>query len=234
MTSASRMTQRSGVHSSMRKASHQSGYAVGLSRRISQASVKSRVFKEKLERRERLSSRSSIDPDFKEEDLDKEAKIQFSSCMLYMLLFLMMLLNFSNYYVFDFPQLFESELLSKFDINALQVSYLYAIYSIPNFVFAPLISIVLNYTGLGLGSLILQFLVFTSSLMMYFAVKSNSFVLLLLARAVFGIGGESLIVAQASMAERWFTGKFLSLAIGLNNVFALIGGAMAAWLGPEI
>jgi MFS family permease len=70
--------------------------------------------------------------------------------------------------------------------------------------------------------------------MMYFAVKLNSFVLLLLARAVFGIGGESLIVAQASMAERWFTGKFLSLAIGLNNVFALIGGAMAAWLGPEI
>lgn len=36
------------------------------------------------------------------------------------------------------------------------------------------------------------------------------------------------------MAERWFTGKFLSLAIGLNNVVGQLGAASAAWLGPTI
>lgn len=36
------------------------------------------------------------------------------------------------------------------------------------------------------------------------------------------------------MAERWFTGKFLSLAIALNNVVSLSGSALFAWLGPQL
>ena len=92
----------------------------------------------------------------------------------------------------------------------------------------------LNYTGLGFGSVMLQGLIFFSGLTIFFACKWNSFVLLLVGRALFGMGGESLIVAQAAMAEKWFTGKFLSLAIGLNNVVSLVGSAVAAWLGPEI
>lgn len=231
MTGKSRKMSK---HSRMRKVSVNSGIAVNLSRRISMASAVSRVFKEKLEKRKRLESRESIDPDYNEEDLENEPEVKLSKSMIYLLLFFMMFLNFGNYYVFDFPQLFEGQLLSKFEITALQVSYLYAIYSIPNFVFAPLISILLNYTGLGFGSIMLSFLVFLSSFLMFFATKYNSFLLMLLARAIFGIGGESLVVAQAAMAEKWFTGKFLSLAIGLNNVFALMGAALAAWLGPEI
>ena len=114
------------------------------------------------------------------------------------------------------------------------MSYLYSIYSIPNFIFAPLISVLLNYTGMGFGAIILSFLITVSSLMMYIASKYNIFWFMMLARGIFGVGAESLIVAQASIAEKWFTGKFLTVALGLNNIYSLLGAGLAAWLGPLI
>lgn len=153
---------------------------------------------------------------------------------MFLLLFFMMFLNFSGWFSYDFPQLFEIQLLPKFNINALQLSYTYAMYSVPNFVFAPLISILLNYSGLGFGSILLNALIFSSGFLLYFGCKWENFTLVLISRALLGIGGESIIVAQAAIAERWFTGKFLSLAIGMNNVVSLSATALAAWLGPEI
>lgn len=154
--------------------------------------------------------------------------------MLLLLLFMMMMINFGNIYAFDYPQLFEAQLLNQFDIKPLQVSYLYSIYSIPNFIFAPIISVILNYTGMGFGGILLSFLVTFSSFLMYAASKYNLFWLMMVARAIFGVGAESLIVAQASMAEKWYTGKFLTVALGLNQIFQLFGAASAAWLGPII
>lgn len=146
----------------------------------------------------------------------------------------MIFLNFSLYYVYDFPQLFENELISSFNIDPLKVNLLYTVYSIPNFVIAPLFSMLLGYTTLGFGSLLLQIFIFFSTVMVYFAVELNNYYLLMTARAILGMGGEVLIIAFASMAERWFTGKFLSLAIGLGMVASPLGGAIAAWLSPEI
>lgn len=57
---------------------------------------------------------------------------------------------------------------------------------------------------------------------------------MILARAILGVGGESLAIAQAAMAEEWFTGKFLTVAIGINNVVSLLGAGSAAYAGPLI
>lgn len=146
----------------------------------------------------------------------------------------MMFLNFSSWFAYDFPQLFESQLIPKFNINPLQLSYTYAMYSVPNFIFAPLVSVLLNYSGLGFGSLLLNVLTYTSGITLYIGCKWENFTWVLISRALLGIGGEGVLIAQAAMAERWFTGKFLSLAIGINNVASLSGSALAAWLCPEI
>jgi MFS family permease len=81
---------------------------------------------------------------------------------------------------------------------------------------------------MGFGAIILSFLITVSSLMMYIASKYNIFWLMMLARGIFGVGAESLIVAQASIAEKWFTGKFLTVALGLNNICSLLGAGLAA------
>lgn len=54
-------------------------------------------------------------------------------------------------------------------------------------------------------------------MIIYYACITDSFILIIVGRALYGIGGETLMVCQASIAERWFTGKFLTLAIGLGN-----------------
>ena len=156
----------------------------------------------------------------------------YSKCLLILLFIFMTFQNFSSYYIFDFPQLFEHVLIDTFEIDALKVSYLYAIYSIPNFVAAPLISVLLNYTGFGFGAIMLSFLIAISAFLQFLACKFNLFWLMVVARAIFGVGGESLAIAQAAMAEEWFTGKFLTVAIGINNVVSLLGSGSAAFVGP--
>lgn len=91
--------------------------------------------------------------------MEKEPEIKLTKSILYTLLVCMLFLNFGNAYSYDFPQLFESTLIAKFDIDPVKISFLYAVYSIPNFIFAPLFSLMLNYTGLGLGVVILTSLV---------------------------------------------------------------------------
>lgn len=222
------------ISNSKRKRSLNPGVAVNIGHTIGLASSKFQEYNEELEKRDRLQSHQFIDPNYTTEDLENEPQSKIQKFEWILLLFFMMFLNFSCWFAYDFPQLFESQLLSKFNINALQLSYTYAIYSVPNFIFAPIISILLNYSGLGFGGILLNTIIFSSGFLLYFGCRWDSFFLVLVSRALLGIGGESILVAQAAIAERWFTGKFLSLAIGMNNVVSLLGTALAAWLGPEI
>jgi hypothetical protein len=172
-----------------------SGVSVSLSRTINMGSSITLAYQQSLLKQKRLNSRSVIDPNFNEQDLDKEPPIEYSKNLLYLLMLFMIFQNFGVYFIYDFPQLFEEVLINKFEITPLQVSYLYAAYSIPNFVSAPLISVILNYTGLGYGTVMLSSLVYFSSMIMYYASQHEIYWLMLVARAVYGVGGESLLIA---------------------------------------
>lgn len=47
-----------------------------------------------------------------------------------------------------------------------------------------------------------------------------------LGRAIFGMGGESLSVAQSAIIAKWFSGKELALALGLNLALARVGSVV--------
>jgi MFS family permease len=185
---------------------------------------------------QKINEEEAIKEIRRKEELKKEKEAQKKKKwgVMASIFFTMLFTNFGNFYVFDIPQLFEDPLISQFGIDTVEISYLYAIYSIPNFIFAPLGSVLLNYTGLGLGAVIFSGCIFFSVVMVYLGVAQSSFTAIFIGRALLGIGGESLIVCQATMAEKWFTGSFLSLAIGMNTVMMLAGSALAAFLGPEL
>ena len=42
-------------------------------------------------------------------------------------------------------------------------------------------------------------------------------------RVLFGIGSESMIVAQSAITARWFTGKELAMAFGITLTIARLG-----------
>lgn len=47
-------------------------------------------------------------------------------------------------------------------------------------------------------------------------------------RLIFGLGGENCVVAQSYIVSKWFFGKELALALGLNITFARIGSVLGA------
>ena len=52
---------------------------------------------------------------------------------------------------------------------------------------------------------------------------NNSYWVMEMSRVVFGIGGESLAVAQNTYASAWFRGKALNMVFGFQLSFARVG-----------
>merc|ERR1711988_509018 len=53
-------------------------------------------------------------------------------------------------------------------------------------------------------------------------------------RVVFGVGGESMQVAQSSIISVWFKGKELAFALGLNLSIARLGSVVNGIIVPQV
>ena len=75
---------------------------------------------------------------------------------------------------------------------------------------------------------IILFAVVLSLGQMIFAVGgySESYATMLAGRFVFGLGGESMSVAQSAIVSSWFQGKELSFAFGINLSVARVGSSI--------
>uniref|UniRef100_G3WZ83 Lysosomal dipeptide transporter MFSD1 n=1 Tax=Sarcophilus harrisii TaxID=9305 RepID=G3WZ83_SARHA len=88
------------------------------------------------------------------------------------------------------------------------------------------------------GSIIFSFIVCIGQVIFAMGALVNAFWLMQLGRFVFGIGGESLAVAQNTYAVSWFKGKELNLVFGLQLSMARIGSTVnlnvMGWLYSRI
>jgi nitrate/nitrite transporter NarK len=55
-----------------------------------------------------------------------------------------------------------------------------------------------------------------------------------LGRFLFGVGGESLSVAQSRITAKWFKGKELALALGMNLAMGRLGSVLNDLLSPHL
>ena len=62
----------------------------------------------------------------------------------------------------------------------------------------------------------------------------SSIYLMLLGRIVFGLGGESLNIAQNAMIIKWFNKGEISWAFALKISFSRIGSSLNGILSPRI
>ena len=144
----------------------------------------------------------------------------------------MMATCFSNLWFYDFPQIFEDQIISRFGVSTVEVSLLYSVYSIPNVFFCFLGPLILNYTGLGIGVVFTTALAFFGAFLAYIGVAFDQFWLILVGRAVYGLGAEVMLITQTSIAEKWYSGSILSLAIAFSNVSNMLGTAGNAYFSP--
>lgn len=117
-----------------------------------------------------------------------------------------------NYFVYDLPSALQEKITSDMSISTAQYSLLYSWYSWPNVVLCFFGGYLTDKVfGIRLGAIIFCTIVLIGQFIIALGAFLNMFWLMELGRFVFGIGGESLAVAQNTYAVTWFKGSFLVL-----------------------
>jgi len=153
---------------------------------------------------------------------------------------------FGNYYVYDCISPMADVLSAKLGFSDANIGLLQAIYSIPNVFMVLIGGFIIDRIGtrkatLAFGTLCLlgaatTALAGTSALQSVastlgapfgLAAESRTLAVMAAGRLIFGLGAESLIVAVTTAIAKWFKGKELSFAFGINLTIARLGSFAA-------
>ncbi|TRY77914.1 hypothetical protein TCAL_07172 [Tigriopus californicus] len=150
-------------------------------------------------------------------------------------LILMCLLGFGSYFCFDNPGALQREVKDAMDISTYQFANLYAWYSWPN-VILPVIGGYLmdSVLGIRLGTNIFAVFIILGQILFALGAFLLNYPLMQVGRFVFGIGGESLAVAQNTYAVSWFKGKELNMVFGFQLSIARLGSSVNFWVMGDI
>lgn len=131
---------------------------------------------------------------------------------------------FGNYYIYDSISPLADLLKTQLNFSDANIGLLNAIYSFPNIIMVLVGGIIIDRIGTRISVVIFTFLVMLGSFLT--AIKGE-IIVMAAGRLLFGLGAESMIVAITTIIARWFKGKELSFAFGLNLTLARLGSFMA-------
>ncbi len=131
---------------------------------------------------------------------------------------------FGNYYIYDCISPLADVLKTQLHFTDKNLGLLQGIYSIPNIFMVLIGGIIIDKIGTKKAALIFACLVFLGAL---FTTIKGDIVFMATGRLIFGLGAESMIVAITTILARWFKGKELSFAFGLNLTIARLGSFLA-------
>lgn len=140
---------------------------------------------------------------------------------------------FGNYYIYDSISPLADVLASQLGFTDSGIGLLNAIYSVPNIIMVLIGGIIIDRIGTKKSILIFSVLCLAGAAL---TAATGTLAVMAAGRLVFGLGAESLIVAVTTSLARWFKGKELSFAFGLNLTIARLGSFAAlnspSWAKP--
>jgi MFS family permease len=142
----------------------------------------------------------------------------------WMVLIFVSLAMFGNYYVYDCIAPIADLLAKQLGFSDSNIGLLQAIYSIPNVLMVLVGGYVVDRIGTRKAIFIFGTLCFIGSVV---TVLSGTLAVMTTGRLIFGLGAESLIVAVTTAVAKWFRGKELSFAFGINLMIARAGSWLA-------
>jgi len=137
-----------------------------------------------------------------------------------------------NYYVYDCIAPIADLLTRQLGFSDSNIGLLQAIYSMPNVIMVLIGGYVVDRIGTRKGIFIFGSLCFLGSIV---TCLSGRLGVMAAGRLIFGLGAESLIVAVTTATAKWFRGKELSFAFGINLMISRLGTLLAqqspSWAG---
>ena len=139
---------------------------------------------------------------------------------------------FGNYYVYDCIAPIADLLTRQLGFSDSNIGLLQAIYSMPNVIMVLIGGYVVDRIGTRRAIFIFGSLCFLGSAV---TCLSGRLSIMATGRLIFGLGAESLIVAVTTATAKWFRGKELSFAFGINLMISRAGTLLAqqspSWAG---
>ena len=140
---------------------------------------------------------------------------------------------FGNYYVYDAVSPLADVLKQQLSFSDSDIGWLNAIYSLPNVFMVLIGGLIIDRLGTRRSTFIFGALCFVGAAI---TASSGTLEVMGAGRLVFGVGAESLIVAVTTAIAKWFKGKELSFAFGMNLTIARLGSFAAlnspTWAKP--
>ncbi|MDQ7815953.1 MAG: MFS transporter [Melioribacteraceae bacterium] len=142
----------------------------------------------------------------------------------WIILIFVSLAMFGNYYIYDSISPLADLLVKQLNFTDSNIGLLQGIYSVPNVIMVLIGGIIIDKIGTRISTFIFTALCLIGALI---TASSTELTFMAIGRLVFGLGAESMIVAITTVIGRWFKGRQLSFAFGLNLTLARLGSFAA-------
>lgn len=140
------------------------------------------------------------------------------------ILFFISLAMFGNYYIYDSISPLADLLSKQLNFTDSDIGLLQGIYSVPNVIMVLIGGLIIDKIGTRISTFIFTVLCLVGAII---TASFNDLTMMAVGRLIFGLGAESMIVAITTVIGRWFKGKQLSFAFGLNLTLARLGSFAA-------
>jgi MFS family permease len=145
----------------------------------------------------------------------------------WLILLIISMLMFGSYYIYDVLSPINDYIQTDMHLDNARFGWLFSLYSLPNLLFLVVVAgFLLDRIGVRKAGTLYAFLILLGSLLTSLGA-GRSFILMLVGRAVFGFGSEAAILVTNKVIARWFKGRELGFAFGLNITVMRLGTILA-------
>jgi MFS family permease len=145
----------------------------------------------------------------------------------WLILLVVSLVMFGSYYIYDSLSPINEFIQQDMGIDNAKFGLLFSSYYIVNLLFVLLIAgFILDRFGIRKAGTFYVFLILLGSLVTSLGA-GKSFVVMLIGRMIFGVGSEATLLVTNKVIARWFKGKELGFAYGLNITVMRFGTVLA-------
>jgi MFS family permease len=145
----------------------------------------------------------------------------------WLILLIVSLVMFGSYYIYDSLSPINDYIQKDMGLDNARFGLLFSFYALPNLLFLLVVAgFLLDRLGVRKAGTFYVFLILLGSLITSLAA-GKSFIVMLIGRIVFGFGSEATLLVTNKAIARWFKGKELGFAYGLNITVMRLGTILA-------
>ena len=153
----------------------------------------------------------------------------------WIMLFFGCIFMMGNYFCYDIPGVAQTTFESApYNFTALQVQLMYSLYSGPNTVLPLLGGLFVDKIGMRIGLFLFTMINTIGQFIYMIGGIRNDYIIMLIGRVVFGLGAESMGVAQSAIISQWFKGKELAFALGVHLTVARMASVIGGFIIPSL